>query len=316
MSTQAAPLQAPIRSARGLAWDRRKAAIARFWRLYRQDRGGMVGLGILAVLVFVAAFANVLANSDGLSVIHANGPLDATPSASYPLGTDADGRSVLTVLIYGSRISLLVGVAATFISVALGALVGITAGHFVGVGRFGRWVDNVLMRITDWFLVIPFLPLAIALAIALKGVVNATLVLIVVVGLTSWPGTARIVRAQALAVETRPYLERARALGARHWHQMVKHVLPNVMPLLLANTILTVSDSILSASTLQFLGLGDPNQESWGKMLNNVFETTGGSVGNFAWLLAPGIAIVLVVLAFTMVGHAIEGVLSPKARER
>lgn len=273
----------------------------------------MIGLGILAVMVLVAVFANLLASSDGLSVIHANGPLDATPSASYPLGTDADGRSVLTVLIYGSRISLLIGVTATVISVALGALVGITAGHFLGVGRFGKWVDNVLMRITDWFLVIPFLPLAIALAIALG---RSTFVLIVVVGLTSWPGTARIVRAQALAVETRPYLERARALGARHWHQMTRHVLPNVMPLLLANTILTVSDSILSASTLQFLGLGDPNQESWGKMLNNVFETTGGSVGNFAWLLAPGIAIVLVVLAFTMVGHAIEGVLSPKARDR
>ncbi len=307
MTTQAPALDAPIRSARRLARDRRKASLARFWRLFRQDRAGMIGLGILGVMVLVALAAPLLASSKGLNVTLANGPLDAGPSLSYPLGTDTDGRSVLTVLIYGARISLLVGITATFLSVALGALIGIMAGHF------GGWIDNVLMRITDWFLVIPFLPLAIVLAIALGP---SIVVIIFVIGITSWPATARIVRAQALAVETRPYLERSRALGARHWHQMSKHVLPNVMPLLLANTILTVSDAILSESTLSFLGLGDPTQQSWGEMLNRVFETTGGSAGNIAWLLAPGIAIVLVVMAFTMVGHAVEGVLSPRLRER
>lgn len=311
MSTQSPAMDAPIRSARQLAWTRRKASLARSWRLFRHDRTGMIGLGILAVLVFMALAAPLLASSKGLNVTLATGPLDAGPSASYPLGTDADGRSVLTLLIHGARISLLVGITATFLSVALGALFGITAGHFVGVGRFGKVTDNVLMRVTDWFLVIPFLPLAIALAIALGPSIT---VIIFVIGVTSWPATARIVRAQALAVESRPYLERSRALGARHWHQMTKHVLPNVMPLLLANTILTVSDAILAESTLSFLGLGDPNQQSWGEMLNRVFETTGGSAGNIAWLLAPGIAIVLVVLAFTMVGHAIESVLSPKLR--
>jgi peptide/nickel transport system permease protein len=287
--------------------------MARFWRLFRHDRAGVIGLCILGVLVFVALAAPLLVSSKGLNVTLANGPLDAGPSLSYPLGTDADGRSVLTLLIYGARISLLVGITATFLSVALGALIGITAGHFLGVGRFGRLIDNVLMRVTDWFLVIPFLPLAIALAIALG---RSTAIIIFVIGITSWPATARIVRAQALGVETRPYLERSRALGARHWHQMSKHVLPNVMPLLLANTILTVSDAILSESTLSFLGLGDPAQQSWGEMLNRVFETTGGSAGNVAWLLAPGIAIVLVVMAFTMVGHAVESVLSPRQRER
>ncbi|HEY6398675.1 MAG TPA: ABC transporter permease [Solirubrobacteraceae bacterium] len=307
MTTQAPPLDAPIRSARSLGWQRRKTSMARFWRLFRQDRAGMIGLGILGLMVFVALAAPLLASSKGLNVTLANGPLDAGPSASYPLGTDADGRSVLTELIWGARISLLVGITATFLSVALGALIGITAGHF------GGWIDNVLMRVTDWFLVIPFLPLAIVLAIALGPSIG---VIIFVIGITSWPATARIVRAQALAVETRPYLERSRALGARHWHQMSKHVRPNVMPLLLATTILPVSDAILAESTLSFLGLGDPNQQSWGEMLNRVFETTGGSAGNVAWLLAPGMAIVLVVLAFTMVGHAVEGVLSPKLRER
>jgi peptide/nickel transport system permease protein len=307
MTTQAPPLDIPIRSARRLARERRKRSMARFWRLFRQDRAGMIGLCVLGVMVFVALAAPLLASSKGLNVTLANGPLDAGPSVSYPLGTDADGRSVLTLLIWGARISLLVGITATFLSVALGAVIGIMAGHF------GGWIDNVLMRITDWFLVIPFLPLAIALAIALGP---SILVIIFVIGVTSWPATARIVRAQALGVETRPYLERSRALGARHWHQMSKHVLPNVMPLLLANTILTVSDAILAESTLSFLGLGDPTQQSWGEMLNRVFETTGGSAGNIAWLIAPGIAIILVVMAFTMVGHATEGVLSPRLRER
>ncbi len=307
MTTEAPPIKAPVRSARRLAFDRRRASMAKSWRLFARDRGGMIGLGILAVMVFFALAAPLLANKNGLNVTLANGPLDATPSLTYPLGTDTDGRSVLTVLIWGSRVSLAVGIAATIMTTVIGALVGIVAGHF------GGWIDSILMRVTDWFLVIPFLPLAIVLATILG---KAFWVLIVVIGITSWPSTARIIRAQALAVETRPYLERSRALGARHWHQMTKHVLPNVMPLLLANTILTVADSILNESTLSFLGLGDPAQQSWGGMLNQVFETTGGSVGNVWWLVAPGVAIILVVMAFTMIGHAVEVVLDPKLRDR
>jgi peptide/nickel transport system permease protein len=161
--------------------------------------------------------------------------------------------------------------------------------------------------------VIPFLPLAIVLA---RTYGKSLLVIIIVIGITSWPGTARIIRAQALAVETRPYLERARALGAGHWHQMTKHVLPNVMPLLLANTILTVAGTILSETTLSFLGLGDPTRASWGEMLNQGFTSGGMLAGNQLWLIAPGVAVILVVMAFTLVGHALESVLDPKLRDR
>ncbi len=307
MSIQSSALDAPARSRRALTWERRRAALRRFWRHFAQDRVGLIGLGVLVLMVLVALAAPVLASSRGLNVTLARGPLDAGPSVAFPLGTDTDGRSVLTLLIWGSRVSLLVGITATLISVGLGALVGIVA------GEFGGWVDNALMRVTDWFLVIPFLPLAIALAIALGRGIG---IIIFVIGVTSWPGTARIVRAQALTVKTRPYLERSRALGAGHRHQMVKHLLPSVMPLLLANTILTVSDAILAESTLSFLGLGDPTQQSWGEMLNSVFESTGGSAGNVVWLIAPGAAIILVVLAFTVVGHAVESALSPRLRER
>jgi peptide/nickel transport system permease protein len=294
-------------TARRIVWDRRRRALARFWQRYRKDRNGMAGLVIMALMVAVAVGAPLLASSRGLNPIYATAPPNAGPSWHYPLGTDADGRSVLTELIWGSRISLLIGFTATLLSMVIGALIGIVAGHF------GRLIDNLLMRFTDWFLVIPFLPLAIVLA---KTLGQSLGVIIFVIGITSWPSTARIIRAQALAVETRPYLERARALGAGHWHQMSKHVLPNVMPLLLANTILTVAGTVLAETTLSFLGLGDPTRASWGQMLNEGFTTGGMLAGNRLWLLAPGIAVILIVMAFTLVGHALEAVLDPKLRER
>jgi peptide/nickel transport system permease protein len=292
-------------SARQIAWARRQRALASFWREYRKDKGGMAGLIILVVLIIVALAAPLLASSRGLEPAYANYPVNAGPAWRYPLGTDADGRSVLTLLIWGSRISLLIGFTATALSMVIGALIGIVAGHF------GKIIDNLLMRVTDWFLVVPFLPLAIVLAKTLGPSLG---VIIFVIGVTSWPGTARIIRAQALAVETRPYLERARALGAGHWHQMIRHVLPNVMPLLLANTVLTVAGTILSETTLSFLGLGDPLRPSWGQMLNEAFFTGGGSTGNQLWLITPGLAIIAVVMGFTLVGHALEAVLDPRLR--
>ena len=302
----AAPAPAPP-SARQISWARRRRALATFWREYRKDRGGMAGLIFLIVLVILALAAPLLADSRGLSAALSTNPANAGPGWHYPLGTDADGRSVLTELIWGARISLLIGFTATLLCMVIGSVVGIVAGHF------GKVTDNLLMRVTDWFLVVPFLPLAIVLAKTLGPSLG---VIIFVIGITSWPGTARIIRAQAMAVETRPYLERSRALGAGHGHQMVRHVLPNVMPLLLANTILTVAGAILAETTLSFLGLGDPLRPSWGEMLNEAFFTGGGTAGNQLWLIAPGIAIILVVLSFTMVGHALESALDPKLRER
>jgi len=301
-----APAPAPP-SARQLSWARRRRALAAFWREYRKDRSGVAGLIFLIVLVILALAAPLLASSRGLSAALSTNPANAGPGWHYPLGTDADGRSVLTELIWGARISLLIGFTATLLCIVIGAVVGIVAGHY------GKVTDNLLMRVTDWFLVVPFLPLAIVLAKTLGPSLG---VIIFVIGITSWPGTARIIRAQAMAVETRPYLERSRALGAGHRHLMVRHVLPNVAPLLLANTILTVAGAILAETTLSFLGLGDPLRPSWGEMLNEAFFTGGGTAGNQLWLIAPGIAIILVVLSFTMVGHALESALDPKLRER
>ena len=268
----------------------------------------MVGLTILVAVALVALLVPVFSSRDALDVTKATGANLAPPSAQFPLGTDEAGRSVLTLTLWGARISLLVGVVATLLSMVIGATVGVTAGFFGG-----RWIDTILARIIDWFLVIPFLPLAIVLAAVLgRSLTN----IIIVIGVTSWAGTARIIRAQTLSVRERPYVERARALGAGNLHIVGRHVLPNVFPLIFANTVLVVAIAILSESTLSFLGLGDPLAVSWGSMLEGAFTSGAVSAGAWWYLLAPGIAIVIVVLAFTMCGQALEEVFNPKLRER
>jgi peptide/nickel transport system permease protein len=283
---------------------RKRAARARFVAEFRRETAGVVGLAILVLFIALALLAPLLFSSDELEVTQATGGTLQPPSGGYWLGTDETGRSVLALLVWGTRVSLLVGFAATVISMAIGTIVGIASGHF------GTWAGAVLERLTDWFLVIPFLPLAIALS----TVLGASLVnVIVVIGLTSWPATARLVRAQTLSVEARPYLERAKVLGGGHWHQMSRHVLPNVMPLVLANTTLTVAIAILSETTLSFLGLGDPFRVSWGSMLDDAFGAGAISSGAWWYTMPPGVCVVVVVLAFTLVGRALENVLDPRA---
>jgi peptide/nickel transport system permease protein len=160
--------------------------------------------------------------------------------------------------------------------------------------------------------VIPYLPLAIVLATLFPPSVPKLIAIIIVIGITSWSSTARLVRAQTLAIEARPYLERTRALGGGHWHQMTRHVLPNVMPLVLANTTLTVSLAIIAETTLSFLGLGDPLHISWGRVLDLAYRGSVISTGAWWWVFFPGIAVVLVVRAFNMCGRALERVLDPR----
>ncbi|MFE0100989.1 ABC transporter permease [Streptomyces sp. NPDC059009] len=312
MTTESAPPEksappatsgAPAQSSRSLAWTRRRHSAARFWREYRSHRAGVVGLVALVLIGLAAVFAPQLAGSDAQSVTNAPGKALESPSGEFPLGTDQFGRDLLSLLVWGARISLTVGLLAAFLSVAIGTVVGITAGHYRG------WYATVMMRVTDWFLVMPTLVLAVALAAVMS---RSIWTIILAIGVTTWPTTARLVRAQTLAVESRPYIERARALGGGHTHIMTRHVLPNVMPLVLAQTTLVISGAILTEATLAFLGLGDPTTVSWGGLLQDAREAGAVSAGDWWYLAPPGLAIAVVALAFTLCGRAVESVLNPR----
>ncbi|NUR09786.1 MAG: ABC transporter permease [Nocardioidaceae bacterium] len=284
---------------------RRAASLRRTWKQFRANRAGMFGLVLLVFFVLVAVLAPLLADPAGLEVTKATGGVLEAPSAEFPLGTDDTGRSVLTLLIWGSRISLFVGLFSTAISMVIGTLIGLASGFFEG------WTARMLFRLTEWFLVIPFLPLAIVLASVLgQSLLNVA----IVIGVTSWPGTALLIRSQTLSIKERPYLERARVLGAGRWHQMSRHVLPNVMPMVFANTTLTVAVAIISETTLSFLGLGDPTRVSWGSMLEDAFSVGAMTTGAWWFIVPPGVCVVLVVLSFTLVGQALEEVFNPRLR--
>jgi peptide/nickel transport system permease protein len=260
-------------------------------------------LAILAFFVLVAILAPILIPA-GCPAPPRPRAIGSCPNPELPAGDRRTGCSTLVLLAYGTRISLTVGLAATIVAMLIGIFGG-DHGHFRGPA------SHALVGVTDWFLVIPFLPLAIVLATVLGP---STLNLIIVIGITSWAGTARLIRAQTLSIEGRPDLERARALGAGNWHQMTRHVLPNVFPLVLASTTLTVAIVILSETTLSFLGLGDPLAPSWKPCCIRAFSSGCGEVG--ARGVRPGICVVLVVLAFTLIGRAMERILDPRGAAR
>jgi peptide/nickel transport system permease protein len=202
---------------------------------------------------------------------------------------------------------LLVGFAAAFLSIIIGTIIGLTAGYF------GGWVDDLLMRLTDLFVVIPRLPLVlITVAVLGPNLFNT----ILVIGILIWAGTARIIRVQTLSLKERQFVERARSLGARHWHIIRRHILPNVLPLVFANTVLIVATAIYLESTVSFLGLGDPTHISWGMILHYAFTNAAMVYGAYWYVVPPGVMIVLAVLSFTISGYALDEVLNPKLRRR
>ena len=284
-----------------------RAALRRNWDLIWSDGLGRLGVILLGVVAVIAIFGPMLFPFDPKAVGRSAADILQPPSAQHWLGTDELGRDVFRATLAGSRISLLVGLLATAISILVGAVVGLVAGYYPG------WPDSVLMRVTDFFLVMPTLPLVIALA-ALFG--QSLGIIILVIGLTGWPSTARIVRSQVLSLRERQFVVRIRSLGASDLRIVGSHILPNVLPLIFANTVLVIAGSILSEATLAFLGLGDPVHVSWGTMLH--FAFVSGATGRGAWwyFLPPGFGIVLVVLGFTLFGHTLDRILNPRLRER
>ena len=290
-----------------MVWNTRE-----IWRIYKANWQGILGLGILVFFAAMALLAPFLVNHAWLSPDAA-----ITRSAFAPpsfhnyllwFGSSETGQSVFAEFVWSSRISLFVGILATIITTVVGTGAGIYTGYYAG------WIGELGMRITDVFLVLPWLPFAMVLAAAWG---QNYAIIILIIAFTSWAGTARLVRAQVLSVKEEPFVERARAIGSGDGHIMRKHILPNVMPLVFANAVLTVAIAVFSETTLSFLGLGDPLNFSWGTMLEHVFDTGATQVPTAtAYLFAPGVAVVLIVLAFNLIGTAFDEVIDPKLRKR
>ncbi|MCF2136134.1 MAG: ABC transporter permease [Candidatus Thorarchaeota archaeon] len=223
------------------------------------------------------------------------------------LGTTDKGGDAWSQLVYGSRISLIIGLVATALSTAVGVIVGMVAGYF------GGKTDEILMRVVDFLLVIPGLPLMMVLAAFLGPTIQNIIVVIAILG---WTGTARLIRSQVLAEKNKAYVESARAIGASDTYIIFRHILPNVTPILFANITLGVVGAILSEAGLSFLGLTDPSQPSWGRMLADARSSGGFSNGAWWVVVFPGMMITALSLAFTFVGHTLDQVLNPRLRER
>jgi ABC-type dipeptide/oligopeptide/nickel transport system permease subunit len=220
-------------------------------------------------------------------------------------GTDRQGRDIYSQLIYGTQVSLLVGLASAGISVVIGLIVGMIAGYSGGT------TDEFIMRITDALLVIPNLPLLLVL-VAVLG--PSLFNLILVIGVLGWMGFARVIRSVILSLKERPFIEAAKAVGAGNVHIMLIHILPNIMALVYVTLAMTVPSAIVAEAALSWLGLFDPTVMSWGRILYDVQQ--GLNIDKWWWVVPPGLLISIVALSFIFIGHALDEILNPKLRQR
>lgn len=273
-----------------------------FWHRFRRNRAALLGLGLFAVVIVMALTAGLVEPSDPLR--RAGPPLTAPfTDWSVPLGTDQLGRDILAGIFHGARISLLIGVAATLVSIAIGVVIGAISGYF------GGWVDDVLMRITEAFQTIPNFVLLLTL-VAILGSSMEWIAL--AIGIVSWTAPARMVRAEFMSLRGREFVDAARNLGVSNTAIIFREILPNALPPIIVYASVIMALAILLESALAFLGLGDPNYASWGNMIGQ-----GRAVLRTAWycVAIPGIAIVLTVLSFSLVGEGLNDALNPRQKK-
>jgi len=262
----------------------------------------LIGLAIIGAFVIIALVAPLFLSGDPKAKV---GPIFEPPSTAHPLGLDGGGADMIRLLIAGTRVSLLVGFCAALVSAIIGGTIGVLSGFF------GGKTDIALMRMTDYFLVIPDIPLMIVAA-ALFG--RSLTNIIIIIGIIYWTTTARLIRAQVKSVRERVYVKRSRALGAGNGRLIFKHILPQVAPLLIANTVLLVAYAIFAETFITFLGLGDPSVISWGRLIENAFQDD--AILNNAWwaIVPPGLCVTLIVLGATIFGQSLEDGLNPRLR--
>jgi len=270
------------------------------WYRFKRHKMAMLSLGIILVLYFIAIIAPFIAPYDHMEV-HV-GPGFNPPSWEYPAGTDRLGRDLFSRILMGSRVSLSVGFVAAGLAILIGTLVGAIAGYFRG------YIDEILMRICEIIMAVPqFFLLLTVVAIFDRSMLNIMLV----IGLTTWPSAARLVRGQFLSLREMDYVEAARAIGAKKSRIVIGHILPNVMAPIIVSTTLRVGGAILTESALSFIGLGITDPPSWGSLME-----TGRHVLLVApWVtLVPGVLVFITVLAYNFVGDGLRDALDPKLK--
>jgi ABC-type dipeptide/oligopeptide/nickel transport system permease subunit len=286
-----------------------KKGIKNFAEIYRGSRSGLLGLAILLVFIFSATFASFLAPYDPYKRV--DRPF-RPPSNKYVLGTNDIGQDIFSELIWGTRVSLLIGFSAAFFTVTIGTLIGVVAGFIGGT------VDEILMRFTDVIMILPTIPLLILL-MAIFGK-QSFFITVLAISILGWTGTARMVRASTLSIKERMYVEASKAIGAGDRHIITKHILPNVSPLIMATMIYQVAGAMMTEAGLAFLGLGDPSNKSWGMILHYA-QTSGGWYANMGypawwWIITPGLCIALTVASLVLIGQAMEEIINPRLRRR
>ena len=318
----AVPPAPPAAIASGLRaerWRLRAQGLRSFARRFGSRPDGVLGLIILLIFA-VQALAPQLFVGPFQTVTTATGGALEPPSAAHLLGTDELGRDLLNMTVHGARISMSIGFMATLITIFVGTIIGVVSG-FVG----GR-VDSILMRLTDFFLVLPTFVLAIILAPVILDIIGVDaellgmratlLVIVVVIGVTSWATTARIIRSQTLSIRERMFIDRARVIGSGPGHIMRRHIFPNVVNLIVAQAVITFATAVFTETSLSFIGLGDPFAPSWGQILDNAQSAGAPGLGAWWYFAPPAICVVLVVLAFTLVGNALDDIFNPKTAVR
>lgn len=272
------------------------------WHTIRANPSAFVGFVLFSLIVIAAVFGPLLAPTD----LHARvgDPFDP-PTSSAWLGLDDGGEDMRTLILYGTRTSLIVGLAATALSMTLGLTFGVLAGYV------GGRTDTVIGRVVDFFLVIPEVPLMMVIA-AVWG--SGLWKMVTVIGIVLWTWTARVMRAQTKSIRERVYVRRSQALGASHWHTVSRHVIPQLAPLIVVNTVLTVAVAIFDETALSFLGLGDPSRVSLGQLIDMAAERNAASVGAWWAIVFPGAMVTLIILSLTLMGTALEDALNPRLR--
>lgn len=270
-----------------------------FWQRFKRNRGAVIGLIILALVILIALLAPVLFPQSPWKMVQRPflPPFDRD---ALPLGTDALGRNVLAGLAYGAQVSLVIGLISTIASLAIGIPVGAISGYFGGI------VDDALMRFTEFFQTVPNFALAIVLVAIFEPSVYS---IIGAIAIVSWPPVARLVRGEVLSLRSREYVEAAILSGQKNTTIILKQILPNTLSPIIVLASLMVATAILLESSLSFLGLGDPNLMSWGYMIG-----AARTVIRQAWWLSlfPGVAIVMTVLALNLIGEGLNDALNPR----